>query len=114
MSKYTEHLRVTAKALLEIADEQDKREASPQPVATLCEAVDKAIRFIESHVDENYSREILAAMRHALTAERKRAVLVENLIDAARRFYQENDGRYDLLRARLSELDAHDKGAENG
>lgn len=48
-------------------------------------------------------------MRLALAAEKRRKELVENLIDAVRRFYQENDGRYDLLRVRLSELDAFDK-----
>ena len=84
---------------------------TPHPVATLCEVVDGLLR--DDHFWAGY-KEDSVRLYHALSAERKRAVLVENLIDAARRFYQENDGRYDLLRARLSELDAFDRGAENG
>ena len=100
--------------------EPDRNEnETPQPVATLCEAVDSLIELVPQIKCVNiYDVEQFGirvnAVKEALTAERKRAELVENLIDAARRFYQENDGRYDLLRVRLSELDAFDRGAENG
>lgn len=88
----------------------------PQPVATLCEAVEQYFLWLDDKTrgsvsDAGYKER--DAMRHALTAERKRAVLVNALVDSVRVWYKDS-GRFDIIRARLHQLDAFDKGAENG
>lgn len=81
--------------------------AQPQPVATLCEEVEKFLR--------DYHRDSYPALRYALTAERKRAKLVDEVIIASRaiaQFNTEDHGiRFPRVRCALDALDAFDKGA---
>lgn len=97
---------------------------TPQPVATgLCEVVEKFLdTFSVSHpqlraIWLQYCQG-LADVSLSLTAERKRAVLVKELIIASRaiaQFNTEDHGiRFPRVRCALDALDAFDKGVRNG
>lgn len=94
--------------------EPDRNEnETPQPVATLCEVVDGLLR--DDHFWEWY-KEDSVRLYHALTAERKRAVLVKNALNAARKYveqYRDTSFAKYVIEA-VDALDAFDKGAENG
>lgn len=105
--------------------EPDRNEnETPQSVATLCEAVagflDRHDRFNISDENEDVTHTAgywIEQMRHTLTAERKRAVLVDKVIQAARS--QLSPGIMDApcgcpCCESIAALDAFDKGAENG
>ena len=81
----------------------------PQPVATLCDAAEALMLFVDQHCNYHDIDPLLADLRHALTAERKRVVLVDELIK------QVQLARAYLVRPvlhALEDLDAFDKGAE--
>ena len=89
----------------------------PQPVATLCEAVEAFIPIQEKLVGADNEKWdeydwALEIVKIALTAERKRAVLVKE----AFREYKAGHVTNCACRAceALRALDAFDKGAENG
>lgn len=90
----------------------------PQPVATLCEAVESVLSYLQVGGDNGnppLSKRI-SIMRHALAHERKRAVLVDAVVADARRYVRQwGEGTFaKYLVESVDALDAFDKGAENG
>lgn len=98
----------------------------PQPVATLCEAVDSLIELVPQIKCVNiYDVEQFGirvnAVKEALTAERKRAEDLKGVLSAgaalraAERTYNPDSVPYQAAVVRfVRALDAFDKGAENG
>lgn len=107
-------------------------ELQPQPVATLCEAAEALMLFVDQHCNYHDLDPLLADCRRALTAEDKRQELVTNCINAYERLLKEItrdecrhpnadsfNGCYlcnavGNAKTAKHRLDAHDKGAENG
>lgn len=90
-------------------------ELLPQPVATgLCEDIEILLK----HLDDYFSGVALESfknrVRQALTAERKRAVLVDEVIAKVRSYNIANGCDWNTVMNAIYALDAFDKGAENG
>lgn len=86
---------------------------APQPVATLCDAAEALMLFVDQHCNYHDLDPLLADVRHALAAERKRAVLVKNALNAASKYveqYRDTSFAKYVIEA-VDALDAFDKGA---
>lgn len=89
-------------------------ELQPKPVATLCEVAQRLSDYLDSHNTDNSHALMLArnAVKDALTAERKRAELVERVIRSLQLVPEKY--RSECQNSALAALEAFDKGAENG
>lgn len=90
----------------------------PQPVATLCDAAEALMLFVDQHCNYHDIDPLLADLRHALSAERKRAARISKIVSESKAnghsstITPENDICH--ICQWLAALDAFDKGAENG
>lgn len=99
--------------------------AHPQPVATLCEAAEALMLFVDQHCNYHDLDPLLADCRHALTAERKRQAELDPLLRHVVLWYKrkvnQETGADEILIHNIANylrhtdaLDAHDKGVRNG
>lgn len=103
---------------LKAVEKKLELQPTPQPVATLCEAVESVLSYLQVGGDNGnppLSKRI-SNMRHALAHEHKRAVLVDAVVADARRYVRQwGEGTFaKYLVESVDALDAFDKGAENG
>ena len=82
---------------------------APAPVS-LVEAVESVLSYLQVGEDRGNPplSDRIRTMRLSLAAEVKRQEAIRNLVDSVRVWYKDS-GRYDIIRARLSALDALDK-----